>query len=164
MTEEVASPEEQARLAYAASIRLLARRDHSIQELTRKLIQREHAQAAIDNAVQELLELNYLNETRYAELYAEQRMNRGFGPLSIQAKLRERGIPPHLIQWGLKQLAVDWSEKAESAIHKRFNVQEIGSSDQKVIARIARHLQARGYAPSDAIQGLKKARRSRDIS
>lgn len=160
MTEEVASPEEQARLAYAASIRLLARRDHSIHELTQKLRQREHSQAAIDNAVEELLDLNYLNETRYAELYAEQRMNKGFGPLSIQAKLRERGIAAHLIQWGLKQLSVDWSDQAEIAIHKRFNLLEISCTDQKVVAKIARFLQGRGYAPNDAIQGLKKARRN----
>lgn len=158
MDEKVASPEELARLAYAASIRLLARRDHSIHELTRKLRQREHSQESIDSAVLELLDLNYLNETRYAELYSEQRMNKGFGPLSIQAKLRERGISAHLIQWGLKQLSVDWSDQAERVIHKRFNDLEIGNTDQKVVAKIARFLQGKGYAPSDAIRGLKKAR------
>lgn len=160
MDEKVATPEELARLAYAASIRLLAKRDHSIHELTRKLQQREHSRESIDSAVLELLDLNYLNETRYAELYSEQRMNKGFGPLSIQAKLRERGIAPHLIQWGLKQLSVDWSDQAESVIHKRFNAVEVSNTDQKVVAKIARFLQGRGYAPSDAIRGLKKARRS----
>jgi regulatory protein len=158
VAEKVASPEELARLAYAASIRLLARRDHSIHELTRKLQHREHSEESIDTAVLELLDLNYLNETRYAELYSEQRMNKGFGPLSIQAKLRERGISAHLIQWGLKQLAVDWSDQAERVIHKRFNIQEISNPEQKVVAKIARFLQSRGYAPSDAIRGLKKAR------
>lgn len=160
MNEKVATPEELARLAYAASIRLLARRDHSIHELTRKLQQREHSQQAIDSAVEELLELNYLNETRYAELYSEQRMNQGFGPLSIRAKLRERGISADLIQWGLTQLSVDWSERAEIVIHKRFNVSDISNTDQKVVAKIARFLQGRGYAPSDAIRGLKNARRN----
>jgi regulatory protein len=160
MAEKVASPEELARMAYAASIRLLARRDHSIHELTRKLQQREHSQEVIGSAVQELLGLNYLNETRYAELYSEQRMNKGFGPLSIQAKLRERGISAYLIQWGLKNLSVDWSEQAERVIHKRFNALEINNTDQKVVAKIARFLHGRGYAPSDAIRGLKKARRN----
>ena len=160
MTEKVATPEELARLAYAASIRLLARRDHSIHELTRKLQQREHSQQAIDSAVEELLELNYLNETRYAELYSDQRMRQGFGPLSIQAKLRERGIAAHLIQWGLKQLSVDWSEQAERVIHKRFNASDISNTDQKVVAKIARFLHGRGYSPSDAIRGLKNARRN----
>jgi len=162
MSEKLASPEELARLAYAASIRLLAKRDHSIHELIRKLQQREHSEASIDNAVQELLDLNYLNDTRFAELYSEQRMNKGFGPLSIQAKLRERGIPAHLVRRGLKQLSVDWSENAERIIHKRFNAVEISNTDQKATARIARFLQSRGYAPSDAIRGLKKARRNID--
>ena len=158
MSEQVATPEELARLAYAASIRLLARRDHSIHELTQKLIKREHNQQAIDTAIAELLELNYLNETRYVELYSEQRMRHGFGPLSIHAKLRERGLPAHLIQWGLKQLAVDWAEQAELVVHKRFNASDISNTDQKVVAKIARFLQGRGYGPSDAIRGLKKAR------
>lgn len=158
MTEKVATPEELARLAYAASIRLLARRDHSIFELTRKLKKREHSDSAIDSAVQELLDANYLNEERYAELYAEQRMNQGYGPLAIRAKLSQRGIPGHLVQSALRSLQVDWAFQAEQLIHKRFNCADISNTDQKVVAKIARFVQARGFVPSDALRALKNAR------
>jgi len=160
MNDKVATPEELSRLAYAASIRLLARRDHSVTELTRKLKDREHSDEAIATAIEELIDLNYVNEERYAELYVEQRMNRGYGPLSIKAKLRERGIADHLSQAALKQLQVNWADKAEQLIHKRFNRAEIGDTDQRAVAKIARFVQARGYAPSDTIRGLHQARRN----
>lgn len=163
MVENVVSPDELARQAYAASVRLLEKRDHSVYELTRKLQQRQHSQEAVDSAVQQLLSLNYLNDARYAELYSEQRLSKGFGPLSIRAKLYERGVSAHLIESGLKQLAVDWSEQAERVVHKRFNRTEISSTDQKVVAKIASFLQRRGYAPGDAMQGLKKARLNTEI-
>ncbi|MFK8076391.1 MAG: regulatory protein RecX [Granulosicoccus sp.] len=158
MTDKVATLEELARLAYAASIRLLARRDHSIFELTQKLKKREHSDNAIDSAVQELLDANYLNEERYADLFAEQRMNQGYGPLVIRAKLSQRGIPGHLIQSAIRGLQVDWALQAEQVIHKRFNCEDISDPDQKVVAKIARFIQARGFVPSDAVRALKNAR------
>ncbi len=158
MTEKVASPEELARLAYAASIRLLAPRDHSVFELTAKLKKREHSDESIASAIQELREVNYLNDERYAELYSEQRMSRGFGPMVIRAKLAQRGVAPHLVQAALKGLQVDWVEQVEQVIHKRFNPADISDTDQKVVAKIARFAQSRGFAPSDAIRGLKNAR------
>jgi len=158
VVEKIASPEELARLAYAASIRLLARRDHSVHELTRKLRQREHSDEAISTTLEELLEANYLNDERYSELYAFQRMEQGYGPLVIQSRLRERGLASNHIHSALVALGVDWAEKAEQLIHKRFNPAEIQDTEQRVVARIARFVQARGYAPSDAFRGLKNAR------
>ncbi len=160
---DLATPEEIAakavRQAYGASIRLLASRDHSVAELTRKLLQREHASEAIDAALVELIEANYVNDARYAELYAEQRMNRGYGPLSIRSKLAVRGIDSHHVQSALKLLDVDWVERAEIVIAKRFTTQEITDLDQRATARIARFLQGRGFASSDALRGLNQLRR-----
>ena len=68
MSDDSATPEEiaarEARQAYGAAIRLLASRDHSVAELTRKLRQREHASEAIDAALAELMEANYVNDAR----------------------------------------------------------------------------------------------------
>ena len=155
--EEIAA--KAARQAYVAAVRLLASRDHSVAELTRKLQQREHASAAIDSALSELREANYVNDARYAELYAEQRMNQGRGPLSIQSKLAVRGVDSYHVQNALKLLDVNWAEHAEIVIAKRFTAQEITDLDQKATARIARFLQGRGFASSDALRGLNQLRR-----
>ena len=159
MTDRVATPDELARQAYAAAVRLLGSRDHSVVELRRKLAKREHDEAAIDAAIEELEASNYVNDERYAELYAEQRMNQGFGPLSIRAKLKERGIDSHLIQQALSNLSITWSEHAESVIHRRFCAQHILDTDQRMTARIARFLNGRGFASGDALRALNQARR-----
>ena len=159
MTDRVATPDELARQAYAAAIRLLGSRDHSTFELRRKLAKREHDDAAIDAALEELEAANYVNDVRYAELYAEQRMNQGFGPLSIRAKLNERGIEGYLVNKALEILTVTWSEHAESVIHKRFAPADILDNSQRATARIARFLNGRGFASSDALRALNQARR-----
>lgn len=158
MTERGLTPAEQARSAYNAAVRILVRRDHSVVELCRKLRTREHEEPAIDAAVQELLADNYLNDTRYAELYTEQRISKGYGPLAIRAKLRERGIDSHLTQRALDIAEANWPQLAAHLIHKRFNAEEILGADQRSVARIARFVQGRGFSSSDAAQGLKAAR------
>lgn len=155
--EEIAAKE--AKQAYGAAIRLLASRDHSVAELTRKLRQREHASEAIDSALVELIEANYVNDARYAELYAEQRMNHGYGPLSIRSKLAARGLDGHHVRKALQLLDVNWAEQAEQVICKRFTSHEIADMDQPATARIARFMQGRGFNSSDVLRGLNQARR-----
>lgn len=159
MTERVATPDELARQAYAAAVRLLGSRDHSITELRRKLAKREHDTDAIDAAIDDLVASNYVNDARYAELYAEQRVNQGQGPLAIKAKLKERGVDDHLIRQALSNLSISWSEHAESVIRKRFTATDICDSDQRMTARIARFLSARGFSSGDALRALNQLRR-----
>ena len=159
MTQRVATPDELARQAYAAAVRLLASRDHSIAELRIKLLKRNQDSEAIDAAIDQLTDANYLNDARFAQSYAEQRMAQGFGPLSIRAKLTARGIDGQLVQQALSSLPISWSEQAEQLIHNRFSVEDICESDKRVTARIARFLATRGFSSSDALRALTQARR-----
>ena len=146
--------------AYLAAVRLLGSRDHSEFELTRKLRKREHSDEAISGALLELQELNYVNDARYAVDYTRQRVERGFGPLSVRAKLRERGIEAHHVNAALAGHNVDWSQLALQALLGRFDEDVIASRKSRDEARIARFLAARGFASSDAFKALRAARRS----
>jgi regulatory protein len=161
--DETSTPEElaqdAARQAYNAAVRLLARRDHSIAELTRKLLAREHGQAAITSAIEALIDANYVNDARFAELFAEQRMQQGHGPLSIRSKLVERGVDSPLIEQTIRSLRVDWAEHARSVIAGRFSADEVASTDQRATARIARFMHSRGFSPGDALRALTLLRR-----
>lgn len=151
-----------AQRAYDTAVRLLGRRDHSIAELTKKLRQREHDDDAIQVALDELASANYVNDERYAELYAEQRMNRGYGPLSIRSKLAERGVDSHHVRQALDLLEIDWAEQAGTVLAGRFTPAEIADTGQRSTARIARYLQSRGYSSSDALRALQRQRREID--
>lgn len=155
---EALSEEEQARQAYHAAVRLLGSRDHSEYELTCKLSVREHADLAIQSALEDLRQLNYINDKRYAQLYTEQRLNRGYGPLSVRAKLRERGVASQLVDAALADQDISWAELAQAALENRFSQDVIASAVQRDQARISRFLASRGFASSDALRALIAAR------
>lgn len=157
--ESELSEADQARQAYIAAVKLLGPRDHSIFELTRKLQKREHAPEAIQSAIQELEQLNYVNDARYAELYTEQRLSRGFGPLSVRAKLRERGVAGYLVDAALSAQSVSWAELAQAALERRFDASIIISRDRHDEARISRFLASRGFSASDSLRALITARK-----
>lgn len=153
-------PEVLIQQAYNAAVKLLAFRDHSVFELNRKLSQREHGAMAIEGALQELIALNYVNDARYADTYAEQRLRKGFGPLSVISKLRERGLASHLIDAALRNQNANWADLAQIQIEKRFDAQTILSRETKIESRLARFLAHRGFSTSDSLRALKAARKT----
>jgi regulatory protein len=107
----------------AKAIELLVRREHSRLELRQKLMQRGFPAEGIDSALNELAEEGLLNEGRYAEIYACNRADKGYGPLRIASELRERGIPQELVDQALGELANDWLPKLRELHRKRFKSQ-----------------------------------------
>ncbi len=63
---------------------LLARRDHSEQELRRKLKSREYDADTIDEVLQELISDRLQSDERFTEAYVNHRFNAGVGPLKIR--------------------------------------------------------------------------------
>lgn len=139
-------------------MKLLGSRDHSEQELSQKLQSRNHALPAIESALESLKSANYVNDERYANLFAEQRVGKGYGPLSIQSKLRERGIDAELIALALEALPISWIDHASEVLERRFDSSLISSQSSKDEARIARFLASRGFTPGVALRALKQAR------
>lgn len=111
--------EQQAEIRDAA-LRLLARREHSMLELRRKLLQREHPRALVDAVLGELAAENLLSDTRFAEEFVRSRRDKGFGPQRIRAELRQRGVDPTVAERYLQSSAEDWQARALAQYRKRF--------------------------------------------
>ncbi len=129
--------------AYATGLRLLARREHSIQELCHKLKGREHPADIVEQVTDDLVAEGLLSDRRFAEAYAYSRSERGFGPLRIQAELRDRGIGDALALAALAELAPDWIASARRQRHKRFNANTPIDFNARV--KQQRFLQQRGF-------------------
>ena len=140
-------------------MRILANRDHSIAELTRKLEDRSFSSAAIHLAISDLKQANYIDDRRYACDYADQRINKGYGPLSVRSKLLERGVDTALIDKALTDQTVVWSDLAKSVIRRHFDEEQTLSADQKDEARIARFLRGRGFSGGDSLKALQSLRK-----
>ena len=124
-------------------VELLARREHSRQELLRKLEQRGYAGDEVTPVLEALAAQGLQSETRFAEHYARGREQRGYGPVRIRQELRERGIDDGLIATALEALEVDWFAAARAARHKRFGA--AAPADFREQARQLRFLNNRGF-------------------
>jgi regulatory protein len=99
---------------------LLARREHSVQELARKLAVRGYADEEIYPALEALVDRDYLSDVRYAEAYVRSRIAKGFGEIRIRQELRERGIDRELSDATLATADVDWFVCIADVVRKKY--------------------------------------------
>ncbi len=124
--------------AYARALNLVAWREHSAQELRAKLVRRGISSTLTDAVVEGLVENGLLNESRFVECFVQSRVERGYGPLKINAELQARGI-----QDGLPAQSIDWVALAQGARVRRFGAEH--PRDYRERARQMRFLQQRGF-------------------
>jgi regulatory protein len=84
--------------ALALAYRFIDRRERTVAEVTARLERAELSSDAIGAAVAELVELGYLDDARYARVFAEDKRNlEEWGSDRIARTLAERGIDRDLI-------------------------------------------------------------------
>jgi regulatory protein len=123
---------------------LLARREHSSQELRRKLSRRFPA-LALEQALTALAEQGLLSERRFVDSYVRQRSARGYGPLRLREELRQRGVSEALISEALASDAGwDWSALAAQLYRRRYG--DTQPEDVREAAARQRFLRNRGFS------------------
>jgi regulatory protein len=141
------APRDEPEDAYAAGLRLLARREHSTLELTRKLEQRGFTSASIEPALGRLREEGSLSDARFAGALTRHRAAQGYGDLRIRAELAQHGVEPALVDGALEGLGGDWAEPALAQARRHFP-EPPETAEAK--ARVLRYLAQRGFAPGVA--------------
>ncbi|MDB6062369.1 MAG: recombinase RecX [Verrucomicrobiaceae bacterium] len=126
---------------------LLARREHSCYELTRKLTHRFGASELIRGEVERLRDEKLQSDSRYAEVYLRSRAQKLYGPQRIKSELRERGINDALINDTFAQSDIDWAANQQKLLQNKFGVN--APLDFKEKAMRLRFLQYRGFVGID---------------
>ena len=127
-----------------AAMNLLARREHSRKELTRKLSRfSEHANE-LEAVLDQLETDNLLCDERFAGSFVRMHINRGHGPARIRQELRQKGVDGETLDMALEEAAVNWLELAESVRQKKFG--EVTPEEPREKARQIRFLQYRGFS------------------
>ncbi len=122
---------------YAAAMRMLVRREHSVFELTQKLTAKEFVSADIEQAIDSLIEQNYQSDERFATEFIQMRFNQGKGPIKIAIDLKHRGISHFDLSM------YDFYTLAQKIRENKFG--EKIPSDYKEQAKQKRFLQSRGF-------------------
>ena len=134
--------ESQYHLLRTKALELLGIREHSRQELKRKLIARFHKlEPEIERCLEELQSEDYLSDQRFTKLFIESRLNnKRVGPFKIIADLQQRGIDRDTAHSIMDELADEefWLSKIKDNLeelckgNKKNNRQALG---QKLFQR-----------------------------
>jgi regulatory protein len=131
---------------------LLARRDHSRAELSRKLARHVGDDPEeLEQVLGELSRSGLLSDERFAAAVARSRSQR-FGDARIRYDLRRFGVSADLSAAALANLAGSETARAREVRSKRFSTPPSSAVER---AKQARFLQSRGFSPDSIYQVLR---------
>lgn len=122
---------------------ILARREHATKEIRDKLVGKGMPPKLVDDTLRKLSLEGLLSDRRFVEAFLQSRKNRGYGPLRIQAELKQRGIEDELIAGYIDPGDEQWADSLRVVWRKRFG--DHIPANIKERARQTRFLQYRGF-------------------
>lgn len=120
---------------------LLAKREHSRQELKSKLLLYGASPEELEPLLAELTGNDYQSDERMAGMLVRANMRKGRGPARIQQELKKHHIEAELAEEDIEQ--VNWLQQAIELRMRKFG--EELPTEQKEKARQVRFLQYRGF-------------------
>lgn len=135
-----------------AAVKFLAARDHSEQELRRKLLRRYDA-AEIDAAITTLKNRGYLDDSALAGRLAARYIEDGeYGRFGIRVRLTGKGLPAAAVDAALAGYDVSAEYERAAALAKR----QFRAATAADIPRVGRFLAARGFAADTVTKVLAR--------
>lgn len=126
----------------ARALRYLSAREHSRQELARKLARYAEEGDDIDLVLDWLESQKFLSEARFAESLAHRRAAR-FGNARVLSELQSHRLDEGIVDSVKQALLADEDERAWSIWQKKFGVVAVSAAEA---ARQQRFLQQRGFS------------------
>jgi len=140
---------------YAAAVKLLARRGHSVYEMRQALERRAAEKELVPGVLASLRERGYLDDARYARQFARSRaQSRRQGRFRIARDLRARGVPDRHLEAALDEV---FAETDEGALLRRRIERKLralsckGALDERRLASLYASLLRAGFS-ADAIR------------
>ena len=137
-----------------AAVRLLARREHSTEELRRKLESKGHPSDVVAGVVEKLAAKRLVSDDRFLASFIHHHARRGQGPVRIRAELRQQGIAAERIEQELDQAPVDWNRLAGEVRRRKFGATAPRTAPER--AKQARFLQYRGFSTDQIRAALSR--------
>jgi len=142
------------------AMRILAQRDHSREELKRKLqlssqraayIQQQENIPIPEELLEKVLdwcqESGWLNDQRFTERFIQSRARKGYGPQRVRMELQQKGIDRDEINQALIDTEVDWSQCAADLARRKFGEPLPQTWAEK--SKVQRFLMSKGFMMED---------------
>jgi len=141
------------REVYNTAVRLLARREHGVKDLSDKLSKRGYPSALIIEAIARCQHQGLQSDVRFAESLCRRRVQQGYGPLRIEQELQANCIAETLIEQAIHQQSINWLDAAQAVWEKKFKSPK--NSTYAELQKQKRFLQYRGFS-HDLINAIFK--------
>jgi regulatory protein len=139
------------RKARESALRILAQREHTVAEITRKLVRRGHDRDVVQQVIAECQRLNYLDDRRALQLMLARMKQKGFGLHRIRSELLKKGLATAEAEKNLLESMTPAEEEAVAlkVSLKKWKSLKKDADPQKRKLRLLRFLRSRGF--SDAV-------------
>ena len=149
-----------SKILYDYAVRLLARGEKTVLQLTTKLTQKliilnkPPSPEIIERIIVQLTSAGWVSEKRFAHAFARTKINQHIGPIKILYELTQQGLTKQQIDDYLSDCdawqEVDWISQAEHVLTKKFR-------DEKAVfwPKKAKYLQSKGYTLEQIRLALK---------
>lgn len=141
----------------ARALRYLAAREHSRQELARKLVSHAGEGDDVEAILDWLQQQKFLSDERFAESLVHRRAAR-FGSVRVVSELQRHGLDESTVAAMKSALVAGEDERAWTVWLRKFGSP---ATDAAGLAKQLRFLQQRGFSHS-AIQSVLRRARHRD--
>jgi regulatory protein len=146
--------DEISRAKYAALF-YLSRRALTERQLREKLEKKEYSPEIIDETLEYVKELGYIDDRDYAQRYAKDAVElKRHGVSRIRMDLRKKGICPQDIDEALQELSLDTSDALRSLIEEKSAALDL--KDKKHRVRLVNFLLRRGYKFDEINSALRE--------
>lgn len=106
----------------------------------------------IESLIERFEARGYLDDQRFAQLFIESRVSRGYGPIKIRFELKQKGVEKSLVQSSMSEHEVDWSIQAKTLRERRFGASL--PTEMKDKKKQMRFLASRGFDYEHIKDGL----------
>lgn len=161
------SPPPDPKTLQETALRILSVRDHSAEQLRRKLVRRGYEGPLVDVEIARLRERGYLDDARWAEQAARSRLRARYGRRRIQWELAAAGVEGEIGEAALARAGSEEDEEARmqeacarraESLSRRHGTAWMLSDEART--KLAKHLLQRGYEPSAIIRCVDEALRT----
>ena len=151
-------PDQEAfKIAKSQAFKYLSYRDRSKKEIAEHLAKKGHTASIVQAILQDLENLNYINDHRFASEWSRWRIEvKNFGRKRLRHELIAKGVSTHIIESTLdtlynfhpeQGLALACANKKLASLH--------GVEPEKKTRRLAQYLQRRGFSADIIYETLK---------
>jgi regulatory protein len=144
--------------AYLAALKLLARRELTVEGVRARLRDRDYAEAEISTAIDRLLDAGALDDARVARAYARTAAAvKGRGRLRVTRELQAMGVARQTAAEAVADVFGDIDERTmiAKAVQKKLRGRT-RLRDQGERARLYQFLMRQGFSPAAVADALRK--------